>query len=67
MEKLFINSQIAVWYIAFLTIFCEAIPHLGNQAKSVSFSPLPPTKKVIEPQIFHNFLLPITAHCILKD
>ena len=66
-EKLFINSQIEVWYIAFLTIFYEAIPHLGNQAKFVSFSPLPPTKKVVEPQMFHNFLVPITAHCISKD
>ena len=67
MEKLSISSQIAVWCIAFLTIFYVAIPHLGNQAKFVSFSSLPPTKKVIEPQMFHDFLVPMTAHCISKD
>ena len=64
MEKLFINSQIEVWYIAFLTIFYKPIPHLGNQAKFVSFSSLPPTKKVIEPQMFHDFLVR-TYHCSL--
>ena len=38
-----------------------------NVGKFVSFSTLPPTKKVIEPQILHDFLVPITAHCISKD
>ena len=38
-----------------------------NVGKYVSFSTLPPTKKVIEPQILHDFLVPITPHGISKD
>ena len=63
-EKLFINSQVEACYVALLTIFYKTIPHLRNQAKFVSLSPLSPTKKVIESQMFHDFLIPIAAHDI---
>ena len=61
-EKLFINSQIKTWYVALLTTFYKTISHLVNQAKRDSLSLLPPTKKVIESQMLHGILIPITAH-----
>ena len=66
-KKLFINSQIKFWYVALFPAFSKTIPHFESQAKFASLSPLPPTKKVIEPQVCHDFLIPITAHDICKD
>ena len=65
----FLSKQFSMLQFSILQLqfSIKTIPHLGNQAKFVSLSPLPPTKKVIESQMFHDFLIPITAHGIFKD